>query len=69
MSFPGMGPRIEHDVKPLKIGLTTINFTLADALKYFEGQGNVEEFCKTTIEVRDNIMDLSSKEMQALRNE
>lgn len=50
----------------LLLGVITIPYPLADALKYVEAQENIEELCKTVRDMESNIMDLSSEEKWAL---
>lgn len=56
-----VGTRIDQVEKPLNLGLPTIQFSLADELKYVKRQDNIGELCKTMRDLRDNKMELPSE--------
>lgn len=50
----------------LELGLTNIQFTVTDDLKYVEGQDNIKELRKPMSDFRDKIMKLSLEDEGAM---
>lgn len=64
----GGGPGVKHAAMPLKIGLTSFDFMLEEALNCVERQDNFEECGRAMREGWDSVLYLSSKEKRVLYN-